>query len=225
MKYAIGQYLLPRYHKFLQPEYPHPVLNTDEQKIGRKLSIDYVVDGFNNKTKKEQIRFALETKWCSGSSTLVKDILIDLIRLALLGAPNQGSLEENDSIAAAYFILGGIRKSMLELLSQSRTYKISEILPLKGVTTLFETTKQSIKSKTTQQRPREEYVHTKTIPLEKLIQGYQSHITETFKNMDLPEKIIVSQIGWTKLDLNSVHYPFAIGFRVKSVWGETGSTR
>ncbi len=77
MAFPISQYLMARYNDKVSVEHLHPKLNSS--KVGSKPKIDYVVLGSG-----KFIELALETKWVSGSSTLFKDCLNDIIRIALL---------------------------------------------------------------------------------------------------------------------------------------------
>lgn len=92
----IGQFLISRHGGLVKKEYPHPFLNDSIGKKGKKASIDYVV--VNND---KSIELAIETKWISGSPTLVKDIVRDLIRLSMIA---------RNCDASAYFILAGEKK-------------------------------------------------------------------------------------------------------------------
>ena len=119
----IGQFLISRHGHLVKSEYPHPFLNDSIGKKGRKASIDYVVV---NKERSD-IELAIETKWISSSTTLVKDIIRDLIRLELVA---------RNCDASAYFILAGEKKSA-DRLFRSMAFigdknKPDPILPIQG---------------------------------------------------------------------------------------------
>lgn len=82
---TIGQFLSARYGYSLHIEYPHPVLASLKLGRGDVPRIDFAVVNDSN-----QIEVAIETKWISTSSSLIRDIVRDLVRLELL-YHNQGT--------------------------------------------------------------------------------------------------------------------------------------
>src|SRR5262245_44980490 len=79
ISYPIGQFLTAHYASSLKAEYPHPRLAPFKTGRGDKPRVDFVVaDEQNN------IEIAIETKWLSSSTTLVRDVIRDVIRLELL---------------------------------------------------------------------------------------------------------------------------------------------
>ena len=101
LSYPIGQFLMARYGHLVRTEYEHPILSPLKYGKGAKPKIDYVVLKKKEKSgDRELIDLAIETKWCSNSNTLVRDIIRDLVRLNLL-------IYKYD--CSAYFILAGKR--------------------------------------------------------------------------------------------------------------------
>lgn len=75
----LGQLLASRYGARLIAEYPHPVLTTGKTGVGRKPALDFAV-----LDAPAHVELAIETKWLSKSNTLHRDIITDLVRLALV---------------------------------------------------------------------------------------------------------------------------------------------
>jgi hypothetical protein len=95
LSYPIGQFLQSRFTKGVHPQYPHPLLNP--KRVGSKPKIDFVVK--ETRDGNESMKIAIETKWLSGSRTLLKDCIRDVLRLAVLA--------ELDNNTACYFIVCG----------------------------------------------------------------------------------------------------------------------
>ena len=101
LAYPIGQFLNAEYGEYLQTEYIHPVLAEYKNGRGDKPRIDFVV-----LTEQKEISIAIETKWISTSTTLLRDIIRDLIRLELV---------VHKTNAEGWFILAGNGRDFNEL--------------------------------------------------------------------------------------------------------------
>jgi len=75
----LGQLLQAHFGTSVQAEVEHPVLSATHLSPGRKPSIDFVVSNANG-----GFELAIETKWVSSSTTLMRDIIRDVVRLDLL---------------------------------------------------------------------------------------------------------------------------------------------
>ncbi len=125
MSYPIGQFLMARYGHQVRTEYIHPVLTREKTGQGAKPKIDFVVlKQKDSNTDDELIELAIETKWCSKSNTLVRDIIRDLIRLSLL-------IHEYD--CSAYFILAGKKKDIISLFNDEKFAKSQNIVSSKPI--------------------------------------------------------------------------------------------
>ena len=104
MSYPIGQFLNARFGNKVRSEHVHPALARVIEGSGGKPKIDFAVVDDN-----EQMKIAIETKWVSGSSTLARDIVRDIIRLELLA--HEG--------AKALLVLAGCNRDMNYLFARS----------------------------------------------------------------------------------------------------------
>lgn len=110
LSYPMGQYLQSRFTKGLWTEYRHPFLNS--KKVGSKPKIDFIIKG--KIEGNECIKIAIETKWISESSTLLKDCLKDILRLALLA--------DNCSNISCYFIVCGRYSNWLSKIKNNKKF-------------------------------------------------------------------------------------------------------
>jgi|GEM_PF-4238787 len=95
ISYPIGQFLRSRFTKGLHTEFMHPYLKS--KPTGSKPKIDFVV--VEKIAQICKIKIAIETKWISGSPSLIKDIVRDVLRLALVA--------EHEDNATCYLIVVG----------------------------------------------------------------------------------------------------------------------
>lgn len=110
LSYPIGQYLRTRFTKGLRTEYQHPFLTS--KKVGSKPKIDFIIK--EKIEGNECIKIAIETKWISESSTLLKDCLKDILRLALLA--------DNCSNISCYFIVCGRYSNWLSKIKNNKKF-------------------------------------------------------------------------------------------------------
>lgn len=101
LAHAIGQFLIARYGRRVRSEYEHPVLAPAMKGPGNRPRIDFVV----MHEKSEEIELAIETKWVSSSTSLVRDIVRDVVRLGLLAERN----------VLAVLVVGGHLKDIEEI--------------------------------------------------------------------------------------------------------------
>lgn len=105
LAHPLAQLLRNYYVRRILAEHPHPVLAG--RNPGRPPSVDFLVP----KTEKYEA-IAIETKWVSRSTTLVRDILRDIVRLDLMIPDHAGE---------AFLILAG-QKSACENLFSTRVF-------------------------------------------------------------------------------------------------------
>lgn len=110
LSYPIGQYLRSRFTKGLRTEHRHPFLTP--KRVGSKPKIDFIIK--EKKEGKDRIKIAIETKWISKSSTLLKDCLKDILRLALLA--------NNDKDIKCYFIVSGRHSDWLNRIKKNKKF-------------------------------------------------------------------------------------------------------
>lgn len=182
LSFPIGQFLIARHGHFVKMEYPHPFLNDSIGKKGKKASIDYVVVN-----KERGIELAIETKWISGSPTLVRDIVRDLIRLELVA---------RNCDASAYFILAGEKKradSLFKSIAFNGNKKNpAPILPIQ------EGKQKTLKLDNCQKHK------------EKIIAA----AVELFKNVDIGKSIHVKRFGAYPRDVKDNQF-VVYGWRIK----------
>lgn len=123
--YPIGQFLMARYGHLVRSEYIHPILAKNKEGKGAKPKIDFVVLKQKEKSSDDEaIELAIETKWCSKSNTLVRDIIRDLVRLSLL-------IHHYD--CSAYFILAGRKKDVDALFKHEKFTKLKGVASSKPI--------------------------------------------------------------------------------------------
>ena len=79
LKHPLGDLLQGHYTGRVRTEVKHPILASVRNKRGRKPRIDFAVSGTGG-----IYDLVIEAKWASQSSSLLLDILIDILRLDLL---------------------------------------------------------------------------------------------------------------------------------------------
>jgi hypothetical protein len=79
LAYPLAQLLQYRFQSKVLTEIEHPVLNQLKTGPGSRPRIDFGIPGGT-----KVLELAVETKWLSGSSTLVRDMIRDIVRLDLL---------------------------------------------------------------------------------------------------------------------------------------------
>jgi hypothetical protein len=79
LAYPVGQLLQHRYPGRVLSEVEHPVLSEMKEGPGKKPRVDFAVTGADRKYD-----LVVEAKWVSRSSSLVRDIIRDVVRLDLV---------------------------------------------------------------------------------------------------------------------------------------------
>ena len=84
----VAQLLRDHYPNRLVAQVKHPIIAKKREGTGRKPSIDFgvpfPVEADEPKKTAKQYQLLVETKWLSKSNTLLRDIIRDLLRLAML---------------------------------------------------------------------------------------------------------------------------------------------
>ncbi|MHC1732804.1 MAG: hypothetical protein AB9888_12365 [Bacteroidales bacterium] len=125
MSYPIGQFLMARFGHLVRTEYIHPILSEIKSGKGAKPKVDFVVLRQKIKISDEEvIELAIETKWCSKSNTLVRDIVRDLVRLSLL-------IDKYN--CSAYFILAGKKKAIDSLFADEKFAELKNVASSKPI--------------------------------------------------------------------------------------------
>jgi hypothetical protein len=110
LAHPLGQLLQYRYPGRVLTEVEHPVLAARHLGVGQKPRIDFAVKDL---TGEFDFDLVVETKWASGSSSLLRDILRDFVRLDLI---------RRERSRDALFILAGEMK-VIRKLFQTRAFQ------------------------------------------------------------------------------------------------------
>jgi len=114
LAHPLGQLLQYRFPGRVHAEVEHPILAPKHLGVGQKPRIDFAV---TNEAGGFPFDLVVETKWASGSTTLLRDILRDLVRLDLI---------RREHARDALFILAGEMRAIRKLFQTAAFQAVPE---------------------------------------------------------------------------------------------------